>query len=178
MSWIFRLWATLSRDKRSDWEICQEREFIEAANKLKNFRVTDRGGVSIDPEELRSHIIESRERLKHLVHPAHRSSSDATATSVEQRQGAFEARTGIDFIQIVTWRHLPSNTSVRYVCLQSINEDKFAIAVSDFFSGDNLPPPDSFEHRVAQRLRTVERGEPLDWYGSLQEAMDAHDASI
>ena len=54
-------------DRRPDWEQ-REREFILAANGLKTLSVTDRGGMSIDPEELPDQIVASREQLKHLVH--------------------------------------------------------------------------------------------------------------
>ena len=45
----------------------REREFIKAANGLKTLRVTDRGGMSIDPEEIRDQIIKAREEYKGLV---------------------------------------------------------------------------------------------------------------
>lgn len=59
----------------SEPEKARERQFIEAVNSLKTLRVTDRGTMSIDPEEIRDQIIESREALKHLVDPAHRKAS-------------------------------------------------------------------------------------------------------
>jgi hypothetical protein len=65
----------IKRSKRKQvetWHERQERQFIEAIKKLKNFHVTDQGGVSIDPEELREKVIQSREQLKDLVAPAHR----------------------------------------------------------------------------------------------------------
>lgn len=175
MRLIEQLWSRIFPDRRSDSEKARERQFIEAANALKTLSVTDRGGMSISAEEIRDQIIESREALKSLVAKSHRKPPSAQ----QKHSRSIEPETSNNGLrEVVTWRHLPSNTSVRYVCLKSINEDKFAIAVSDFFADDNLTHPDSFEHRVAQRLRTVERGEPLDWYGSLQEAMDAHDAGI
>lgn len=48
-------------------EQIREREFIKAANGLKTLRVTDRGGMSIDPEEIRDQIIKAREEYKGLV---------------------------------------------------------------------------------------------------------------
>lgn len=174
MQWLTRpltaLWTALFGDNRPEYEKQRERSFIEAVNKLKNYYVTDRGGIYMDPAEV--HDIAIARFLEQRT-----AASGYTSQVGEPLTGLVHGRvTG--YIQIITWRHLPSKTSIRYVCLQSIDEDKFAIAISDFFSGDNHPHPDSFEHRVAQRLRTVERGEPLGWYGSLQEAMDAHDADI
>lgn len=177
MRWLLRIYRWAVMEKMSDRERNQEREFIDAANKLKTLKVTARGGMSIDPEEIRDQIQESREALRHLVSPSHRRPVNAQQQLKRETKTPNERGTG-DYVQVITWRHLPSKTSVRYVCLQSMDEDKFAIAVSDFFSGDNNPHHDSFEHRVAQRLRTVELGEPLAWYDSLQEAMDAHDADI
>lgn len=175
MRLLQQLWIRIFPDRRSDSEKARERQFIDAANALKTLSVTDRGGVSINAEEIRDQIIESREALKSLVAKSHRKPPSAQ----QKHSRSIEPETSINGLrEVVTWRHLPSNTSVRYVCLQNMDENKFAIAVSDYFSGNSLPHPDSFEHRVAQRLRTVECGEPLAWYGSLQEAMDAHDADI
>lgn len=61
MGWLF--W----KDKRPVWVQAEEREFIKAANRLKTLHVTPRGGMRIDPEELRDQILESRERYKDLV---------------------------------------------------------------------------------------------------------------
>jgi len=77
MRFLSSLWTFCFPDRRSATEIERERQFIKAANSLKTLRVTDRGGVSIDPEEFRDQILESREALKHLVDPAHRKVSSA-----------------------------------------------------------------------------------------------------
>lgn len=45
----------------------EEEQFILAANALKTLQVPLGGCMSIDPEELRDQIIESRERYKDLV---------------------------------------------------------------------------------------------------------------
>lgn len=72
MSFICRLWGLIFSNKRSECEIRRERQFIEAVNSLKTLSVTDRGGMSIDPEEMRDLITELRENYKHLVDPAYR----------------------------------------------------------------------------------------------------------
>lgn len=48
MAWSF--W----KDKRPEWVQAEERAFIKAANGLKTPQVTPRGGMRIDPEEIRS----------------------------------------------------------------------------------------------------------------------------
>lgn len=68
MRWLDALRERFFKDKRPEWEIRREREFIQAANQLKTLRVTPRGGMSIDPEEIRDQIIAAREEYKHLVH--------------------------------------------------------------------------------------------------------------
>ncbi|MBD8616872.1 hypothetical protein IFT69_24485 [Pseudomonas putida] len=67
MHWLRGMWVWLFPDIRPESEIRREKEFIQAANKLKTLRVTDRGGMSIDPEELRDQIIAAREEYKSLV---------------------------------------------------------------------------------------------------------------
>lgn len=81
MKFLFRLWDFCFPDRRSEAEIARERQFIEAVNSLKTLRVTDRCTMSIDPEEIRDQILESREALKHLVDPAHRKASGAPTKS-------------------------------------------------------------------------------------------------
>ncbi|WP_122686579.1 MULTISPECIES: hypothetical protein [Pseudomonas] len=61
MCWLF--W----KDKRPEWVQAEEREFINAANSLKTLQVTPRGGMRIDPEEIRDQILEARELYKDLV---------------------------------------------------------------------------------------------------------------
>lgn len=68
MGVIWVIWQRLFKDKRPEWEIRREREFIQAANRLKTLHVTPRGGMSIDPEEFRDQIIAAREEYKTLVH--------------------------------------------------------------------------------------------------------------
>lgn len=61
MCWLF--W----KDKRPEWVQAEEREFIKAANRLKTLQVTPRGGMRIDPEEIRDQIVAARELYKGLV---------------------------------------------------------------------------------------------------------------
>ena len=62
MAWSF--W----KDRRPEWIQAEERAFIKAANGLKILQVTPRGGMRIDPEEIRDQILEDRESYKDLVH--------------------------------------------------------------------------------------------------------------
>jgi hypothetical protein len=55
------------RDKRSLSEQGRERAFIASVNGLKTLQVTPDGGMSIDPQEIRERVIESRHALKHFV---------------------------------------------------------------------------------------------------------------
>ncbi len=67
MSWLKKLSLRLFPDKRPDWVQQQERDFIAAVNSLKTLHVCESGRMSIDPEEIREQVLESRERLKELV---------------------------------------------------------------------------------------------------------------
>lgn len=72
MGVLSKLWTLFFPDRRSEADITRERKFIEAVNSLKTLRTTDRGGMSIDLEEIRDQVLESREALKYLVDPANR----------------------------------------------------------------------------------------------------------
>ncbi|CAB5645167.1 hypothetical protein APA73_17810 [Pseudomonas aeruginosa] len=67
MSWVRKLSLRLFPDKRPAWVQQQERDFIAAVNSLKTLHVSEGGRMSIDPEEIREQVLESRERLKELV---------------------------------------------------------------------------------------------------------------
>lgn len=54
------------RRPKTVWDL-QEEQFILAANSLKTLQAPLGGCMTIDPEELRDQIIESRERYKDLV---------------------------------------------------------------------------------------------------------------
>ncbi|HDS1743911.1 hypothetical protein [Pseudomonas sp. M2] len=79
MDFMFRIWDFLFPDHRPEGEIRREREFIDALNQLKTLRATYRGGMSIDPEEIREQVLRSREAVKDLVDPAHRKRSNTGA---------------------------------------------------------------------------------------------------
>ncbi|MFG0861562.1 hypothetical protein [Pseudomonas sp. CJQ_13] len=60
------------RDKRPKKLVDDEQAFIAAVNSLKSLKTTERGGMSIDPEEIREQIIKARATYKDFVDPNHR----------------------------------------------------------------------------------------------------------
>ncbi|URM27060.1 hypothetical protein LLY42_24890 [Pseudomonas frederiksbergensis] len=184
MGLFMQFWAWLFEDKRSAWEQKQDRLAIDAFNKLKNFSVSDRGGLSIDREELREHVVTGRKELKHLVNPpplnrTSRARQFTTAPLTAHQGGSTLSASGMhDFVEVVTWRRLNSGTSVRYVCLESLTTNQFAVATADLFS----EPLDSlFEglaakinHRVASSIKSGE----FEWFDSISGAMDDYDANL
>ena len=183
MKLLKSLWILISPDRRPDREKARERDFIVAANKLKTLSVTDRGGMSIDPEEIREQIIASREQLKHLVRkPVAPSAPLKVITDSEVAQESdslVEARQGVlDCIEVVAWRRLPSGAAVRYTCLKCVSTGRFAVAAAGLFSEgtESLPPwvDGSTNRQVACALQNSE----LDWYATVAEAMDAWDAAL
>jgi len=178
-----RFVAWLFPDRRSEREKAREREFIRAANSLKTLSVTDQGGMSIDPVELRDQIVASREQLKHLVHrpeAPNRSFRAAGEAQVEQEaSSAVEAPVStMDCIEVVAWRRLQIGAAVRYVCLQCTSTGRFAVATATLFTEaiESLPTwvDGNTNRQVANALL---RGE-LHWYATLREAMDAWDAEL
>lgn len=177
---LHRLITRLFPDRRPDWEQKREREFILAANSLKTLSVTDRGGMSIDPEELREQIVAAREQLKHLVHnPGTHSGPCKAVAAVEVAQEADPSAEELqDCIEVVAWRRLPSGAAVRYVCLQSTSTGRFAVATASLLSGgtESLPPrvDVNINRQVASALQSGE----LHWCATVGEAMDAWDAEL
>lgn len=183
MKLLTSLWNLISPDRSPEWEKTRDREFILALNKLKTLSVTDRGGMSIDPEELREQVVASREQLKHLVHkPGAPSRPFKAAADVQVKQEASPALeapvSAMDCIELVAWRRLSNVAAVRYVCLESLTTKQYAVATADLFS----EPLDSlFEglaakvnHRVASSITSGE----FEWFDTPREAMDAYDANL
>ena len=67
-----RLWNWAFPDNRSETEKAKELEFIQAVNQLNTLRTTARGGMAIDPEEIRDQVLQSREAYQDFVSPLHR----------------------------------------------------------------------------------------------------------
>lgn len=67
MKWFGRLVRLVYRDNRSGREQARDLAFVAALNDLQSLRVTPDGGMSIDPDEIREQVIESRLSLKRFV---------------------------------------------------------------------------------------------------------------
>lgn len=177
------LWNLINPDGRPDWEKAREREFILAANSLKTLSVTDRGGMSIDPEELRDQIVASREQLKHLVHRpeapnrSFRASEDA---QVEQLVSpTVEAPvSAMDFIEVVAWRRLQTGAAVRYVCLQSTSTGRFAVATASLFTEAIESLPTWVDGNTNRQIANALQLGDLQWYATVSKAMDGWDAEL
>lgn len=173
----------ISPDRRPEREKTREREFILAANSLKTLSVTDRGGMSIDPEELRDQIVASREHLKHLVHRSEapnrsfRTSEDAQVEPLVSSTVEAPVST-MDCIEVVAWRRLQTGAAVRYVCLQCTGTGRFTVATASLFTGaiESLPTwvDGNTNRQIANALQLGE----LEWYATVSEAMDAWDAEL
>lgn len=153
----------------NNWEDKQEREFIEAVNKLRNFSVSPGGRLSIDPDEIRDYVIARRQELSHLVDPRYREkpSIDTDGHVV----GAC--------VEVISWRRLSDQAVIRYVCLQALDGRGFSVASARYFSAEvSAAPQHDDERRIAQRLMDVENELPLEWHPTLAEALDAHDRAI
>jgi hypothetical protein len=177
------LWSVISPDRRPEREKAREREFILAANSLKTLSVTDRGGVSIDPEELRDQIIAAREQLKHLVRrPGGPSISYNMAGNIQVKQDASPAVeapvSAMDCIEVVAWRRLQASAAVRYVCLQSTSTGRFAVATASLFSAGTESLPGWVDGNTNRQVANALQSCGLHWYATLSEAMDAWDAEL
>jgi hypothetical protein len=180
---LHRLISWLFPDRRPDWEQKREREFILAANKLKTLSVTDRGGMSIDPEEIREQIIASREQLKHLVRNPGAPSNPlkgATDTQVDQEANLLKTApvAALDCIEVVAWRRLPSGGAVRYLCVQSTVTGSYAVATASLFSGGTVSLPPWVDGNTNRQVATALESRELRWFGSVSEAMNAWDEAL
>lgn len=105
MSTLDEILKFLWPDEQSGWEKKQERLFIDAVNKLENYYVTDRGRLSMDPEEARKALLRFAQQNKN--HP-----------QVGHHLGIVQA--GI-LMQRYAWRRLDSVSAARYEFIESAN---------------------------------------------------------
>lgn len=178
-----RFAAWLFSDRRPEREKALEREFIRAANSLETLSVTDRGGMSIDPEELRDQIVASREQLKHLVNRpeapnrSFRAAEDAqveplVSPTVETPVSA------LDCIEMVAWRRLQTGVAVRYVCLQSTKTGRYSVATTSLFAGAIESLPTWIDGNTNRQIANALQLGDLQWYATVSEAMDAWVAEL
>jgi hypothetical protein len=183
MNVVKRVFNALYPDRRPDWEQKREREFILAANSLKTLSVNDRGGISIDPEELRDQIIASREQLKHLVQKresprrSFRAAGDAHVEPLVS-PAVKAPMSAMDCIEVVAWRQLHSGGAVRYVCLQSTSTGRFAVATASLFSDGTQSIPTWIEANTAKHVANAIQNDHLRWLTTVSEAMNAWDADL
>ena len=183
MKLLTSLWNLINPDRRPDWEKARERDFIAAANGLKTLSVTDRGGMSIDPEELRDQIVASREQLKHLVHRpeapnrSFRAADDAQAEPLVSPNVEAPV-SATDCIEMVTWRRLLSGAVVRYVCLKSTSTGGYSVATASMFSGAIESLPTWVDSNTNRQIANALQLGKFQWYATVSEAMDACDAEL
>ncbi|WP_324743047.1 hypothetical protein [Pseudomonas veronii] len=183
MKLLTSLWNLINPDRRPDSEKARERDFIAAANGLKTLSVTDRGGMSIDPEELRNQIVASREQLKHLVYrpeAPNRSFRAAEGAQVEPLVSPTVETpvSAMDCIEVVAWRRLQASAAVRYECLQSTSTGRFAVATASLFSAGTESLPSWVDGNTNRQVANALQSCGLHWYATLSEAMDAWDAEL
>ncbi|WP_145255510.1 hypothetical protein [Pseudomonas sp. DE0157] len=156
MSILDKILNFLWPDKRSDWEKKQERSFIDAVNKLENYYVTDRGGLSMDPEEAREAILRFAQRQDALP----------DATSETTPKGLLSERNA--------WTRLDEESAMRYTLLASEN-GLFSVVSAERFSTTT-----SFDESQAGRPALESIGKAvtsmeLKWHASLKSAVQAHE---
>ena len=178
-----RFVAWLFPDRRPEREKAREREFILAANSLKTLSVTDRGGMSIDPEELRDQIVASREQLRHLVHRPEAPSRSFRAAGGAQVEPSVSPTvdapvSAMDCIDVVAWRRLPSGAAARYVCLQSTSTGRFVVATASLFTEAIESLPTWVDGNTNRQIANALQLGDLQWYATMSEAMDAWDAEL
>lgn len=162
-----RIYSWLFPDKRSEWEQKRERAFIEAVNKLENYYVTDRGGLSMDHEAVIDYVIARRQELSQLVDPKHRDEPCMNTSGLKAGS----------FLEVISWRRLSDQAAMRYVCLKALDGRGYCVASARYFSAEDSTHQDE-ECRVARRLMGVASELPLEWHPSLEGAIEAHERAI
>lgn len=166
---FIRWWKSLFKEQPTIWEFNREQQFIKAINSLQNYSVTDRGTVSMDPEEIRDYVIARRQELSHLVDPKFR--RDPPTETIGRVNGAC--------VEVISWRQLDDQAAIRYVCLQSLDGRGFCVASARYFSAEGtLSAPCDEERGIAHRLMGTPGERPLEWHPTLSAALEAHEMAL
>ena len=174
-----RLWNLATIDNRNGNEKDRERAFVQAVNSLKTLRTTPEGGMSIDPEEIRDHLIASREGPNHMARKPGVTHSSTEGPNGRVFQEVSEvAMNAQDCIEVVAWRRLPSGAAVRYVCLQSVVTGQFAVATAGLFTEGVQSLPSWMEGNESLQGAAAILRSDLRWFGCVGEAMNAWDADL
>jgi len=171
-----RTWNAICPDRRPEREKQREREFVEAVNNLKTLRTTPEGGMAIDPEEIRDHVIALREGQNRMAHKPGVTQSSTVGPGQVFQEGSDVAMNAQDCIEVVAWRRLPSGAAVRYVCLQSVVTGQFAVATAGLFTEGVESLPSWMEGNESRQVAAAIQRSDLRWFGCVGEAMNAWDA--
>lgn len=78
--------------------------------------------------------------------------------------------------ELMVWRRLDDTSAVRYSCLNDLETGKYAVQSADFF---RLPLGEEqfrmFDKQFAELFIEISAHDRCEWYGSLQEAISAHE---
>lgn len=156
---IDRVYSWLFPDKRSKWERKKERAFIDAVNKLQNYYVTDRGGLSMDPEEAREAALRFAQQEGALP----------DAISETTPKGLLSERHA--------WTRLDEQSAMRYTLLVSEN-GFFSVVSAERFSTTT-----SFDESQAGRPAFEGIGKAvtsmeLKWHACLKSAVQTHEYEL
>lgn len=159
LAFLSSIYRWLFPDKRSEWEKKRERSIIDAVNQLKNYSVTDQGGLSMDPEEARDAILRFAEENK-------------KAEQVDHHVKLVPA--GI-LMERYAWRRQDSVLAVRYAFFKSadglcavLDAERYSstITCQDGLKGNHFA--------VANAVKAITRNE-LVWHTSLESAIQAYE---
>ena len=157
-----RVYSWLFPDKRSEWERKQERSFIDAVNKLENYYVTDRGGLSMDPEEAREALLHFAQQSKKTPQVGHRVEVVPAGILMER----------------YAWRRLDKASAVRYQILLSENV-LWTVASAEFFSL-TITSVDEWQSGRSALGNTVKAviSDDLVWHSSIDSAIQAYESEL
>ncbi|HDS0940106.1 TPA: hypothetical protein QDZ12_003382 [Pseudomonas putida] len=149
-------------DNRSEWERKQEQLFIDAVNKLKNYYVTDRGGLSMDPEEAREALLRFAQQNKKAPQVGHR---------VEAVQAEI-------LMERYAWRRLDNASAVRYEFLVCDN-GLWTVVSAQLFSS-TATPVDGLQSGRSALGNTVKAviSDDLVWHSSIDLAIQAYESEL
>lgn len=159
MSILGKIPKFLWPDKRSEWEKKQERSCIDAVDKLENYCVTDRGGLSMDPEETRETLLRFAQQNKKTPQVNHR---------VEVVQAGI-------LMQWYAWRRLDSVSAARYEFLESADGLCTMVAAKRFSSTIACQDGLKGSHPALGNAVQIITRDGLAWRTTLESAIQAHE---
>ncbi len=82
------------------------------------------------------------------------------------------------YVQNFVWKRVDDEISIRYAVLMHVQLEKFSVQSADFFDRSEENRAEYFDRQFIELITESDPLESRDWYNSIVDAIQAHDAEF